>query len=494
MQTAPTRPHVAAALVAGLCRRPLRRACGWPGASGPIARSLRCRGAKAGHSLLRRACAVSGAGRGALPCLHGPVALTSPIAGDGPRRVRHRVTPCPTVATRPGRDRHCAAGRCPGVGGRVGPAGGRSRDARAGEHRAGSGCRDRGDGRGRSDRPRRAAEGPRRDHQPLQPRLRDVRPARDGRNRRPHAAAAVRAAGRRAAEGRWPEGDASRFGGFGEPLAHPEWHAPRARSPEPRTCAWNCSPTACCWTPGCRGARGSRRSARSRCPWTGATTRPTRECAGCRPDAARSAVHHLLRGPSPHATTDGDRCRGGRHPQHGRQPAGLAGLGIRPESSISSRSATSCPTPRRWLARSCGSAPGGHPSSATSPGARSVAVGRFDMEDATRPLAAALAGRGLTLPVSRASTRASWRNRCRFAHEGMCAVSWDGRVTPCLSLLHSHDGVHQQPGAAGRRARRRAHRSTQPLTASGAIQRFGPSASGCGLSTSRRASTAAGVR
>ena len=32
----------------------------------------------------------------------------------------------------------------------------------------------------------------------------------------------------------------------------------------------------------------------------------------------------------------------------------------------------------------------------------------------------------------------AWRNRCRFAHEGMCAVSWDGRVTPCLSLLHSH--------------------------------------------------------
>jgi MoaA/NifB/PqqE/SkfB family radical SAM enzyme len=66
-----------------------------------------------------------------------------------------------------------------------------------------------------------------------------------------------------------------------------------------------------------------------------------------------------------------------------------------------------------------------------------VRVGRFDMEEATRPLAAALAERGLTYP-SPSIDAAHWRNRCRFAHEGICAVSWDGRVTPCLSLLHSH--------------------------------------------------------
>jgi len=64
-------------------------------------------------------------------------------------------------------------------------------------------------------------------------------------------------------------------------------------------------------------------------------------------------------------------------------------------------------------------------------------VGRFDMEDATLPLAAALAERGLTYP-SPSLDEARWRNRCRFAHEGMCAVSWEGRVSPCLSLLHSH--------------------------------------------------------
>jgi MoaA/NifB/PqqE/SkfB family radical SAM enzyme len=64
-------------------------------------------------------------------------------------------------------------------------------------------------------------------------------------------------------------------------------------------------------------------------------------------------------------------------------------------------------------------------------------VGRFDVEAATRPLAAAIWGRGLTYPSPNVDNGA-WRNRCRFAHEGMCAVAWDGRVTPCLSLLHGH--------------------------------------------------------
>jgi MoaA/NifB/PqqE/SkfB family radical SAM enzyme len=64
-------------------------------------------------------------------------------------------------------------------------------------------------------------------------------------------------------------------------------------------------------------------------------------------------------------------------------------------------------------------------------------VGRFDLEESTRPLAAAVAERGLTFPSPLAEDD-GWRNRCGFAHDGMCAVSWDGRVAPCLSLLHSH--------------------------------------------------------
>jgi MoaA/NifB/PqqE/SkfB family radical SAM enzyme len=64
-------------------------------------------------------------------------------------------------------------------------------------------------------------------------------------------------------------------------------------------------------------------------------------------------------------------------------------------------------------------------------------VARFDAEEVTRPLAAAVWGRGLTHP-SPSADDGRWRNRCRFAHEGMCAVSWDGRVSPCLSLLHGH--------------------------------------------------------
>jgi MoaA/NifB/PqqE/SkfB family radical SAM enzyme len=64
-------------------------------------------------------------------------------------------------------------------------------------------------------------------------------------------------------------------------------------------------------------------------------------------------------------------------------------------------------------------------------------VGRFDLEEATRPLAAAIAERGLVYPPP-AADPAAWRNYCRFAQEGMCAVGWDGRVAPCLSLLHTH--------------------------------------------------------
>ncbi len=64
-------------------------------------------------------------------------------------------------------------------------------------------------------------------------------------------------------------------------------------------------------------------------------------------------------------------------------------------------------------------------------------VGRFDIDEATRPLASMLAAGGLTYP-SPSVDEGGWRNRCRFAHEGMCAVSWDGRVAPCLSLLHGH--------------------------------------------------------
>jgi MoaA/NifB/PqqE/SkfB family radical SAM enzyme len=67
-----------------------------------------------------------------------------------------------------------------------------------------------------------------------------------------------------------------------------------------------------------------------------------------------------------------------------------------------------------------------------------LVVGRFDVEEATRALAAAVWGGGLTYPPPSVDD-GRWQNRCRFTHEGMCAVSWDGRVSPCLSLLHAHD-------------------------------------------------------
>lgn len=67
-----------------------------------------------------------------------------------------------------------------------------------------------------------------------------------------------------------------------------------------------------------------------------------------------------------------------------------------------------------------------------------LTVGRFDLNDATRPLLEALL-RQLPIVPPPALDRGEWHNRCRFARDGVVAVSWDGRVTPCLSLLYTHN-------------------------------------------------------
>lgn len=66
-----------------------------------------------------------------------------------------------------------------------------------------------------------------------------------------------------------------------------------------------------------------------------------------------------------------------------------------------------------------------------------LAVGRIDHTDATRPLLDALIAQLPVVPPP-ALDCGEWHNRCRFAREGMVAVSWDGRVAPCLSLLYAH--------------------------------------------------------
>ena len=66
-----------------------------------------------------------------------------------------------------------------------------------------------------------------------------------------------------------------------------------------------------------------------------------------------------------------------------------------------------------------------------------LTVGRFDLNEATRPLLDALFQRLPIVPPP-ALDRGEWYNRCRFARDGVVAVSWDGRVTPCLSLLYTH--------------------------------------------------------
>ena len=67
-----------------------------------------------------------------------------------------------------------------------------------------------------------------------------------------------------------------------------------------------------------------------------------------------------------------------------------------------------------------------------------MTVGRFDFNDTTRPLLDALLGQLPVVPPP-ALDRGEWHNRCRFARDGVVAVSWDGRVAPCLSLLYTHN-------------------------------------------------------
>ncbi len=70
-----------------------------------------------------------------------------------------------------------------------------------------------------------------------------------------------------------------------------------------------------------------------------------------------------------------------------------------------------------------------------------LSIARLDVNEVTRPVleAAWLGAKGApSVFPPPALDPGTWRNHCRFVHEGMLAVSWDGRVAPCLSLLHSH--------------------------------------------------------
>jgi MoaA/NifB/PqqE/SkfB family radical SAM enzyme len=64
-------------------------------------------------------------------------------------------------------------------------------------------------------------------------------------------------------------------------------------------------------------------------------------------------------------------------------------------------------------------------------------LARMTLDDQSRPALAALLDHGPTWPHP-GSAGGPRRNHCRFAHEGTVAVAWDGRVAPCLSLLHTH--------------------------------------------------------
>ncbi len=64
-------------------------------------------------------------------------------------------------------------------------------------------------------------------------------------------------------------------------------------------------------------------------------------------------------------------------------------------------------------------------------------LARLTLDAESRPALAALLDHGPTWPPP-GSPGGPRRDYCRFVHEGMLAVGWDGRVAPCLALLHTH--------------------------------------------------------
>jgi MoaA/NifB/PqqE/SkfB family radical SAM enzyme len=66
-----------------------------------------------------------------------------------------------------------------------------------------------------------------------------------------------------------------------------------------------------------------------------------------------------------------------------------------------------------------------------------VILGHLDVNADTRPALAAVVESAPVFPPPGLDD-GEGRNHCRFVREGVVAVSWDGRVAPCLSLLHTH--------------------------------------------------------
>jgi MoaA/NifB/PqqE/SkfB family radical SAM enzyme len=61
----------------------------------------------------------------------------------------------------------------------------------------------------------------------------------------------------------------------------------------------------------------------------------------------------------------------------------------------------------------------------------------LDLDETTRPVLQSVWGAGLAPPLPALDGDAR-RGYCPFAYEGVTCVSWDGRVAPCLSLMHAH--------------------------------------------------------
>ncbi len=225
------------------------------------------------------------------------------------------------------------------------------------------------------------------------------------------------------------------FGGFGEPLVHPEWRRLLALSREAGARV-EVTTNGLLLGPEAAAALVDHGVSQVTVSVDGGDADAYARMRGAAPDSARAAVLRLI-----------DARR------HARQPMAIGVAAVATRTS-----AGSLPALIDWgfqlkldfisigglvphteeMAREALWERAGWASVFHPPAWRpQVQVGRFDAERVTRRLAEALVERGLAYPSPHADD-ARWRNRCRFAHDAMCAVSWDGRVAPCLSLLHDH--------------------------------------------------------
>ena len=138
-------------------------------------------------------------------------------------------------------------------------------------------------------------------------------------------------------------------------------------------------------------------------------------------------------------------------------------------------------------------------------GARASRSRAIDFDAITRPLVEALWRAASRRPAARVRRRRRGGTAVASSREGVAAVTWDGRVAPCLSLLYYAPGVRRRARrrrSAGDAGRQRARTAVRDIWRDRAYRDFRrrvrafdclavPECGGCSISTPTRATASA---